>query len=104
MERYVRGRSFCRPSRRDWNATETRARGATVRFSRRARCSGFKGGSEPNVMAVSAMAVRQDGRVVAVCVCRRGDIGDGAAAQVAKWRRRYYEKDSRDNAAAGTDF
>ncbi|MHC4938084.1 MAG: serine hydrolase [Planctomycetota bacterium] len=45
---------------------------------------GFKGGSEMNVMAMSAMAVDGKGKAVAVCVCRQGDIGTAAAAEVQK--------------------
>ena len=44
----------------------------------------IKGGSETGVMAMCALAVNKDGRAVAVCVCRRGDIGKMAAGQVAK--------------------
>ena len=39
---------------------------------------GFKGGSETGVMAMSALAVAKDGHAVAVCVCRRGEIGSNA--------------------------
>ncbi len=48
------------------------------------RYSGYKGGSETNVMAMSVMAVDKDGALVAVCVCRAGDVGDSALMDVSK--------------------
>jgi hypothetical protein len=43
---------------------------------------GFKGGSETNVMAMSAMAVGKRGEPIAVCVCRSGAIGAAAGREV----------------------
>jgi hypothetical protein len=38
------------------------------------RYYGYKGGSEPGVFALSLLAVRPDGRTVAICLCRCGEL------------------------------
>lgn len=45
---------------------------------------GYKGGSEPGVFAISVLAVRPDGRSVALCLCRCGELEADHAARTVE--------------------
>jgi hypothetical protein len=60
------------------------AAGSEIYPRNRLRYHGFKGGSETNVFALSALATHPNGRTVAICLCRSGELESRPALAALK--------------------